>query len=148
MVNECKVLSPKNTIFFTASNHHNHLVNEFEHQFEVLRDKLEPGHELHIRMESTVDTDLALDLAILDVGKYGDVEVYVALIILLFMYVMIVTEMIHRTVAAMVAAVAGIAALNFFKEGPSLEKIVDVSFSSPAHTNSKSDRIPYLEIYH
>ena len=127
MVNQCKVLSPKNTVFFTAHNRHDHEVKSFGYRFALLKDKLEEGHELHIRMESTVDTDLALDLAIMDVGKYGDVEVYTALVILLFMYGMIVTEMIHRTVAAMVAAVAAIAALNFFKEGPSLEKIVDVS---------------------
>ena len=124
---QCKASFPVNVVFFTAhESEHDHEVKQLTHRFEVLHEQLEEGYELHVRVESTMEEDIAIDITILDVGKYGDVEVWVAFGILLFLYAMIVTEMVHRTVAALLSCTVAIAALNFFKEGPSLAKIIDV----------------------
>jgi len=125
-VEECEAHFPSNVVFFTTHSEEEHEVKELTHRFEILHEELKgPGYELHVRVESTLDEDIAIDMSLLDIGKYGELEVYVAFGILLFLYSMIVTEMVHRTVAALVSAVVAIAALNFFKEGPTLDKIID-----------------------
>ncbi|XP_063726467.1 P protein-like isoform X2 [Symsagittifera roscoffensis] len=125
MVERCEASFRTNVVFFITHSEKDHEVKELTHRFEILHEEVKDGHELHVRAESTLDEDIAIDMSLLDIGKYGEIEVYVAFAILLFLYSMIVTEMVHRTVAALIAAVVAIAALNFFKEGPTLDKIID-----------------------
>ncbi|XP_033743295.1 P protein-like [Pecten maximus] len=51
-------------------------------------------------------------------------EIIVAAIILAFVYVLIIFELVHRTIAAIIGSLAAVAALSYFEKRPSLEVII------------------------
>ncbi|XP_069130370.1 P protein-like [Argopecten irradians] len=51
-------------------------------------------------------------------------EIVVAAVILAFVYILIIFELVHRTIAAIIGSLAAVAALSYFEKRPSLEVII------------------------
>ncbi|XP_060073319.1 P protein-like [Ylistrum balloti] len=53
-----------------------------------------------------------------------DSEIIIAAIILVFVYILIIFELVHRTIAAIIGSLAAVAALSYFGKRPPLEVII------------------------
>ncbi|OWF54997.1 P protein [Mizuhopecten yessoensis] len=53
-----------------------------------------------------------------------NIEIIVAAVVLVFVYILIIFELVHRTVAAIIGSLAAVAALSYFEKRPSLEVII------------------------
>ena len=62
----------------------------------------------------------AVDIGITLKDGFGNEPVWVGLGILLFVYALIITEVVHRTLAAALGGIAAILALNYYKSGAAL----------------------------
>lgn len=80
------------------------------------------GAEVFFSTDS--DTAIALEVHLLALSSQVEYEVIFAALILLFVYVLIVFELIHRALAAMVGAFIALATLSALGKQPSLEVIV------------------------
>ena len=63
-----------------------------------------------------------IDIGIKLKADLGNEPVYVGLGILLFVYALIISEVVHRTLAAAIGGLAAILALNYYKVGDPLRK--------------------------
>lgn len=76
----------------------------------------------------TITTDRKLPVAIsLSISSLQDIStkgVILAGVVLIFLYILIIFEIVHRTLAAMIGATAAIACLTLVHERPGLDKVI------------------------
>lgn len=98
----------------------NGAIVELYHQFRCTG----PSYcNLSVHM-NTNDTSVALVYNILTLSNQVDNEIVYAALILIFVYVLIIFELVHRTLAAMLGALAALAVLSAINERPSTDTII------------------------
>ncbi|XP_014672275.1 PREDICTED: P protein-like isoform X2 [Priapulus caudatus] len=77
-----------------------------------------------LKIQSTSDYLATLLVSYANVAGSPDSQVVYAAIILVLMYVLIIFELVHRTVAAMLGALAAMAVLAYLRERPTLDMVM------------------------
>ncbi|EEC16274.1 pink-eyed dilution protein, putative [Ixodes scapularis] len=105
----------------------------FEHLFTMPKDQLRAhngGYALEIHLETSdpyqathQDPQVALSLAVTAFTELNQQGLLMGGAVLIGLYVLIVFELVHRTLAAMLAATAAIACLALIGDRPSLAKV-------------------------
>ncbi|KAG0422373.1 hypothetical protein HPB47_001797, partial [Ixodes persulcatus] len=106
----------------------------FEHLFTMPKDQLRAhngGYALEIHLETSdpyrathPDPQVSLSLAVTTFTELNQQGLLMGGAVLIGLYVLIVFELVHRTLAAMLAATAAIACLALIGDRPSLAKVM------------------------
>ena len=102
-----------------------HEMQLLHHEFELF-DHDEVDGERHLRLTITSDADIpvSLDVEAHQLSGLGRYRVSIAAIILVIVYVLIILEVVHRTVAACLGAFMALGAVTGIVGGPDLGTVV------------------------
>ncbi|ESO95247.1 hypothetical protein LOTGIDRAFT_180671 [Lottia gigantea] len=84
------------------------------------------NHQIHCNLSLTTDYDkpVPIEYSYLPIGQQAHNGVYYAAAILLTVYILIIFELVHRTVAALIGSFAAIAVLSALNERPTTDTII------------------------
>ena len=98
--------------------------SHLEHRFEIPASYADAPGDLDLVFATDSATAVGAQILVLGVSRYAEYEVIFAALILGFVYVLIVFELIHRALAAMLGAFLALGVLSMLNLQPSLEKVV------------------------
>ncbi|CAH1267195.1 OCA2 [Branchiostoma lanceolatum] len=91
----------------------------------VLVERKNENDLIMVDITTGMDEATALTLSYIELPPAVDYSVLIAAIILGFVYVLITFDLVHRTIAAIIGALAALAALAMLNERPSLDHIME-----------------------
>nr|UEC49167.1 p-protein [Hofstenia miamia] len=99
--------------------------NYREEEFVIHVERSNSSSPWYMIFRSNSVDHYALSIDLLELVDWANYQVYAAAFILVFLYSLIISEIIHRTIAACLAATMGIATLALCNEGPSIVEVVE-----------------------
>jgi len=82
------------------------------------------GSALRFRFTTENEEPVAVSAAVLQLGAVGQHQVWIAGVLLVAVYILLVFELVHRTTAALIGAVVGLVILSILRERPSIAVII------------------------
>lgn len=108
-----------NNLALEVGNH------EVEHTFIVTKeDHYDNDDHYQLRIETNLEESIGISLNISGFSELSLDGILLASAVLIFLYVLIIFEVVNRTLAAMIGATAAITCLTLIRDRPSLEKVV------------------------
>ncbi|XP_054164050.1 P protein-like isoform X1 [Oppia nitens] len=99
--------------------------HEVEHTFVVNKeDHYDDSDHYQLQIETNVNESIGISLNISGFSELSLDGILLAAAVLVFLYVLIIFEVVNRTLAAMIGATAAITCLTLIRDRPSLEKVV------------------------
>ncbi|CAG2114128.1 unnamed protein product [Medioppia subpectinata] len=99
--------------------------HEVEHTFVVNKeDHYDDDDHYQLRIETNLEESAGISINISGFSELSLDGILLASAVLIFLYVLIIFEVVNRTLAAMIGATAAITCLTLIRDRPSLEKVV------------------------
>jgi hypothetical protein len=99
--------------------------HEVEHTFIVNKeDDYDEDDHYQLKIETNLEESIGITLNISGFSELSLDGILLASAVLIFLYVLIIFEVVNRTLAAMIGATAAITCLTLIRNRPSLEKVV------------------------
>ena len=99
--------------------------NEIEHVFKLTRgDAYDHIHRYQLRIDTNIEESIGVTLNMAGFSELSADGIILAGAVLIFLYTLIIFEIVNRTLAAMLGATAAITCLTLIRDRPSLEKVV------------------------
>ncbi|KAH9395979.1 protein kinase, partial [Tyrophagus putrescentiae] len=98
---------------------------EVEHVFKLTRgDAYDHIHRYQLRIDTNSEESVGITVNMAGFSELSADGIILATTVLVFLYTLIIFEIVNRTLAAMLGATAAITCLTLIRDRPSLEKVV------------------------
>ncbi|ELR14905.1 arsenical pump membrane protein [Acanthamoeba castellanii str. Neff] len=104
--------------------HGNEDTEQHTHTFSVSDETRDQYEALRLVVNTNTHQPIALQLQVLTLGWLGSHEVAIGILILVAVYVLIVFELVHRAIAALVGSFWALAFLSAVEQRPSFDDVV------------------------
>ncbi|KAH9421569.1 protein kinase [Dermatophagoides pteronyssinus] len=109
----------------TANDQHYIPAKEIEHTFKLTRDDVfDQGYRYRLRIDTNSKESIGITITMSGFSELSADGIILAAFVLVFLYVLIIFEIVNRTLAAMLGATAAITCLTLIRDRPSLAKVV------------------------
>nr|XP_046919178.1 P protein-like [Dermatophagoides farinae] len=109
----------------TATDQHYIPTREIEHTFKLTRDDVfDNGYRYRLRIDTNSKESIGITVTMSSFSELSADGIILAASVLVFLYVLIIFEIVNRTLAAMLGATAAITCLTLIRDRPSLAKVV------------------------
>jgi di/tricarboxylate transporter len=93
-------------------------------QYDISSEDRDNYGEFRMQITTGTSEPVGLRMRLLQLAEIAHYEVIIAAIILVGMYVLIIFELVHRTIAALLGSFVAIAFLSVLRERPSMEMVI------------------------
>ncbi|OTF74013.1 P protein-like protein [Euroglyphus maynei] len=109
----------------TATDQHYIPAKEIEHTFKLTRDDIfDQSYRYRLRIDTNSKESIGITVTMSGFSELSADGIILAAFVLVFLYVLIIFEIVNRTLAAMLGATAAITCLTLIRDRPSLAKVV------------------------
>ncbi|KPM03271.1 P protein-like protein [Sarcoptes scabiei] len=100
-------------------------IKEIEHTFKLTRgDVFDQNYHYRLRIDTNSKESIGITLTMSGFSELSADGIILAASVLIFLYILIIFEIVNRTLAAMLGATAAITCLTLIRDRPSLAKVV------------------------